>query len=83
MIIISPFAIKGVYHTEVEFASIERFMEETFALPSLGGADTIANDLQDAFSYTQAPLPPLVLTERTCPKADKDAPAFDPDDLED
>jgi hypothetical protein len=72
-----------VYHTEVEFASVLRFMEETFALPNLGGADTIANDLQDAFNYTQTPLAPLVLSQRTCPKASEDTPEFDPDDLED
>jgi phospholipase C len=83
MMIISPWAIQGVYHTEVEFASVLRFMEETFALPNLGGADTIANDLQDAFNYTQTPLAPLVLSQRTCPKASEDTPEFDPDDLED
>jgi phospholipase C len=83
LIIISPWAIQGVYHTEVEFASVLRFMEETFALPNLGGADTIANDLQDSLNYAQSPLPPLVLTQRTCPPPDKDAPAFDPDDLDD
>jgi len=83
MIIISPWAIRGVYHTEVEFASVLRFMEETFGLPNLGGADTIANDFQDAFNYTQTALPPLVLTPRECPTAPRSAPAFDPDDLDD
>lgn len=82
-IIISPRAIRGVYHTEVEFASVLRFMEETFGLPSLGGADTIANDLQDAFSYTQTPLPTTVLSQRQCPVRQSDAPEYDPDDLED
>ena len=67
MIIISPYAIQGVYHTEVEFASVLRFMEETFALPNLGGADTVANDLQDSLNFAQTPLPPLVLQTRTCP----------------
>ena len=66
-IIISPWAIQGVYHTEVEFASVLRFMEETFNLPSLGTADLVANDMQDAFNFGQTPLPPLVLTQRTCP----------------
>jgi phospholipase C len=65
-IIISPWAIQGVYHTEVEFASVLRFMEETFNLPSLGAADLVANDMQDAFNFSQTPLPPLVLTQRTC-----------------
>jgi phospholipase C len=65
-IIISPYAVKGVYHTEIEFASVLRFMEETFNLPNLGAADTVANDMQDAFNFKQTPLPPLVLTQRTC-----------------
>ncbi len=40
-------------------------------------------DLQDAFDYSQAPLPPLVLTQRTCTAAGPDDPVFDPDDLDD
>jgi len=68
MIIISPWAVRGVYHTEVEFASVLRFMEETFGLPNLGGADAMANDFQDAFNYTQRPLPSLVLNQRSCPQ---------------
>ena len=83
MLIISPWAIRGVYHTQVEFASVLHFMEETFALPSLGGADAIANDMQDAFNYTQTPLAPLVLTPRTCPVGSDDTSEFDPDDLDD
>jgi phospholipase C len=82
-LIISPWAIQRVYHTEIEFASVLKFMEETFGLPSLGGADKFANDMQDAFNYSQPPLPPLVLNQRTCPAASADTPAFDPDDLED
>jgi phospholipase C len=74
MLIISPWVVQGVYHTQVEFESVLRFMEETFALPSLGGADAVANDLQDAFNYTQSPLPPVVLSTRTCP-AGVDSPA--------
>ena len=83
MLIISPWVTPGVYHTQVEFASVERFMEETFGLPNLGGADTVANDMQDAFNYSQTPLPPVVLTQRNCPLAPADTPAFDADDLDD
>jgi len=80
MIIISPWAIRGVYHTQVEFASVLRFMEETFGLPNMGGADTIANDFQDAFSYTQKALPPIVLNQRSCPKLPANAAPAEPDD---
>jgi phospholipase C len=80
-IVISPYSIKGVYHTEIEFASVLRFMEETFNLPSLGTADTVANDMQDAFNFNQAPLPPLVLTQRTCaPRTTPLLKAHDDDD---
>jgi phospholipase C len=78
-IIISPRAKHGVYHTEVEFASVLRFMEETFGLPSLGAADTIANDLQDAFNYQQTPRPPLVLSQRQCKAVAKRPVADDGD----
>jgi hypothetical protein len=83
MIVISPWVIPGVYHTQTEFESVLRFMEETFSLPNLGGADTLANDFQDAFDYTQTPLPPRVLTSRTCPTAAPGTPEVDPDDLDD
>jgi phospholipase C len=80
-IIISPYSAKGVYHTEIEFASVLRFMEETFNLPSLGAADTVANDMQDAFNFNQSPLPPLVLTQRTCaPRTTPLLKAHDDDD---
>jgi phospholipase C len=80
-IIISPYSNKGVYHTEIEFASVLRFMEETFNLPSLGAADTVANDMQDAFDFDQSPLPPLVLTQRTCaPRTTPLLKAHDDDD---
>jgi phospholipase C len=82
-LIISPYAVQKVYHTEIEFASVLKFMEETYGLPSLGGADKFANDMQDAFNYSQQPIPPLVLNERTCPAASPDTPPYDPDDLED
>ena len=83
MIVISPWAIRGVYHTQVEFASVLRFMEETFGLPNLGGVDRIANDFQDAFNYKQTPLKPLVLNQRECPQRPANAPTYDPEELED
>jgi phospholipase C len=66
-LIISPYAREAqpgkpgyVSHTQYEFGSILRFIEETFGLPSIGkpGAgytDERANSLDDAFDFTQAP----------------------------
>jgi phospholipase C len=62
-LIISPYAKQGyVTHTQLEFGSILRFMEETFTLPPIGSpsagyTDQRANSLDDAFDFTQSPRP--------------------------
>ncbi len=67
MLIISPYARPGyISHTQYEFASILKFIEERFALPTLTNRDTAANDTLDSFNFNQVPLPPLVLTQRKC-----------------
>ena len=68
MIIISPYAIQGhVTHTQYEFSSVLKFIERRFNLGHLSQRDTDAANMTDAFNFTQAPLPPLVLNPRTCP----------------
>jgi len=70
MIIISPYSRSGhISSTVYEFSSVLKFMEEVFGLPSLTERDHKANDMSDAFDFTQNPLPPLVLNERACPVA--------------
>lgn len=66
-IIISPYAKKGtgtqggyVSHTQYEYGSILKFMEEAFNLPSLGGtaagySDRRSTSIEDAFDFTQKP----------------------------
>jgi phospholipase C len=67
-IIISPYAKgKTVDHTQYEFSSVLRFIEDTFNLPSLTNRDAEANNMFDAFDFSQTPLPPLVLPQRQCP----------------
>lgn len=73
LVIISPYAKPGFIFREVsEQASIVRFIERvvgaTTTLHDLDPAaqDAQANDLLNAFDFTQAPLPPLVLTQRSC-----------------
>jgi len=47
---------QGVYHTQVAFASVLRFMEEKRSGAESGGRRTrAANDMQDAFNYSQTP----------------------------
>jgi phospholipase C len=72
--VISPYARAGyVFKGVSEQASIARFIERVFGatktLNSLDPAaqDAQANDLFGAFDFTQTPLSPLVLKDRTCP----------------
>ena len=63
LIIISPYA-KASYisHATHDFGSVLRFVETTFRLPSLGYADSVADDFADCFSLTQRPLSFQTLT---------------------
>jgi phospholipase C len=68
MIIISPFARPGfVDHTQYEFSSVLKFIETRFNLSAMAARDADANDMTAAFNFTQAPLSPITLTDRTCP----------------
>jgi hypothetical protein len=68
LLIISPYAIAGkISHTQYEPASILKFIEERFGLPPLTLRDANANSTTDSFDFTQAPLPPDILTKRVCP----------------
>ena len=73
LIIMSPYVKPHtVFHEVSEQASIPRFIEEVFHatmhLSDLDPAaqDGQANDLMNAFDFTQAPNPPLMLTTRAC-----------------
>jgi hypothetical protein len=59
---------QGVVHTQYEFASVLKFAEKTFGLPTLTNRDAQANDLMDAFDFNQQTLNPLVLNPRKCPR---------------
>jgi len=57
LIIISPYVRPAyVSHVTHDFASIIKFTEKQFDLPTLGFADAVADDLSDCFDFTQAPL---------------------------
>ena len=60
-IIISPYAKKGfVDHTQYETVSILKFIEDRWGLAPLAQRDANANNLLNAFDFSQqvAPLPP-------------------------
>jgi phospholipase C len=58
LIVVSPYAKAGyVSHVPHEFGSLLRFVEERYALGTLGYTDARADDLTDCFNFNQAPLP--------------------------
>jgi len=68
ILFISPFSKPGyVTHTLLESASVLKFIEERWGLPSLGQRDLIANDLADTFNFSQPGNPSLVLNQTSCP----------------
>ncbi len=55
-LIVSPYAKRGyVSHTQYEFASILKFVEETFGLGPIAKNDVRANSIGDAFSLRAPP----------------------------
>lgn len=58
MIVVSPYALPShISTTPHDFGSILNFVEQTFALPSLGQADAHASDnLSDCFNLNQTPI---------------------------
>ena len=68
LLIISPYARPGhISHTQYEFASVLKFIEERFGLPPLTERDADANDTTDSFDFKRTPLSPLILNPRSCP----------------
>lgn len=68
LIIISPYARASyISHTQYEFSSVLKFIEELYGLPPLTPRDANANDTTDSFDFTQSPLSPLILQPRNCP----------------
>ncbi len=77
LIVVSPYAKHSfVSHTQYEFGSILKFVEETFGTGSLNTTDVRANSLDDAFDFTKhgrpfvrIHAPPLSL-ENSAPDSD-------------
>lgn len=68
LLIISPYVKAGyISHTQYEAASVLKFIEERFGLAPLTERDANANDTLDSFDFSQTPLPPLILSTRSCP----------------
>ncbi|HEY5426593.1 MAG TPA: alkaline phosphatase family protein [Candidatus Tumulicola sp.] len=58
LLVVSPYAKAGyVSHTQYEFGSILKFIEDNWSLGNLGTTDVRANSLDDVFNFSQTPLP--------------------------
>ncbi|HLY16607.1 MAG TPA: alkaline phosphatase family protein [Bryobacteraceae bacterium] len=61
-LVISPYSRQGyVDHKTYSFESWLRIVEERFGIIPMTGRDYLANDMGDAFDFTQQPRPPLIL----------------------
>jgi uncharacterized protein (TIGR03437 family) len=61
-IVISPYARQGyIDHKQYSFESWLKTVEERFGVNSLTARDNNANDMYDAFDFTQQPRAPVVL----------------------
>ncbi len=56
MILVSPYAKQGdISHTQYEFGSVIRFVEDVWSLGRLGTTDTRANSIDDMFDFNRSP----------------------------
>jgi phospholipase C len=79
MLIISPYSISGyISHTQYEFSSFLKLVEERYNLAPLTSRDANANDMQDSFDFTQTGLSPLILKARQCSPVSTTSEAFLP-----
>jgi phospholipase C len=70
-IVISPYARPHfIDHSQLEFDSFLRFIEDDYQLPSLTTRDANAASMLSSFDFKQKPLAPLVLKQRACPRGD-------------
>lgn len=77
MIIISPYSIPAhISHTQYEFSSVLKTIEQRFGLAPLTQRDLDANPIWDAFSFKQSPNPAQVLQARSCPFASTSYASF-------
>jgi len=69
LLIISPYAKQSfVSHTQYEFSSFLKLVENRFNLAPLTARDAASNDMTDSFNFRQPPRPPFVLQPRpVCP----------------
>ncbi|MGA9418921.1 MAG: alkaline phosphatase family protein, partial [Candidatus Cybelea sp.] len=75
MLVISPYAIAGsssqggyISHTQYEFGSLLKYIEENWNLPTLGTTDQRATSIDDTLNYTQTPRQFKTIPSQHSPK---------------
>ncbi|HXM06209.1 MAG TPA: alkaline phosphatase family protein, partial [Candidatus Acidoferrum sp.] len=56
LLVVSPYVPQNeISHTQYEFASVLKFVEQTFNLGSMGTTDVRATSIANMFNFTQKP----------------------------
>ena len=66
MLIISPWAKRGVIHTTYDFTSVLKFIDQDFGMPILSRREQQSNSIRTAFQFSH-PLPRWQAPQRNCP----------------
>ncbi|MGE5225942.1 MAG: phospholipase C [Planctomycetaceae bacterium] len=74
-LVISPWVRAGTLHDTYAFESVLRLIEVLYGLPSMTARDAAADDMLNAFDFTQQPIPKLILPQRSCPAMKVKPPA--------
>ncbi len=76
--LISPYAREAyVDHTQMDFTSVLKFIENNWGIPALSTRDASANDLTSAFDFSQPPRPAeFIPLTRQSAAAEKHAPTL-------
>jgi len=66
MLVISPWARRGLDHTTYDFTSVLKFIDQDFGMPILSTRERQANSIENAFQFTR-PLRRWTAPIQTCP----------------
>ena len=71
-IVISPYARPNlVDHSQMDFTSILKFIEDDFHLPRLNQRDRSTRSILSSLDFSQKPVKPLLLSHHVCPKGSR------------
>jgi phospholipase C len=70
-IIISPYSRSGfVDHTEYNFGSVLKFIEQRFGIAPINAVDGSSSSIINSLNFNQTPLAPVVIPPDSCPASD-------------